>query len=72
MLNAPSSSEEGKAACGIAIRSIDGPLGAEVAGIDISNPLSREALELVERALHEHEVIVLRGQSVIVQGNVPF
>lgn len=39
-------------------------MGAEIAGIDLSQPLSDPAFGEVRDALHRHHVLVLRGQSL--------
>ena len=39
-------------------------LGAEIAGVDLSKPLSDRAFEALSAALVEHEVIVLREQRI--------
>jgi taurine dioxygenase len=47
-------------------------LGAEIRGVDASRPLSEETFRKVERAWHEHLVIVLRGQSLDEDAQVRF
>ncbi len=39
-------------------------MGAEIAGVDLSQPLSDPAFGEVREALHRHHVLVLRGQSL--------
>jgi taurine dioxygenase len=46
------------------IRKIAGSLGAEVAGLDLSQPLPGPQAEALRAALAEHLVLFLRGQSL--------
>jgi taurine dioxygenase len=39
-------------------------LGAEVEGLDLSQPLDRSALDAIEAAWNEHLVLVFRGQTL--------
>jgi taurine dioxygenase len=41
-----------------------GALGAEVAGVDLSESLDDDAFAEIERALHEHLVLFFRGQTL--------
>jgi taurine dioxygenase len=43
---------------------LDAPLGAEVKGIDLSQPLSAETAAALSQAWDEHLVLMLRGQSL--------
>jgi taurine dioxygenase len=43
---------------------LDAPLGAEVKGIDLSQPLSPATAAALSRAWDEHLVLMLRGQSL--------
>lgn len=53
-------------------RSLQGPFGAEVLGLDIAAPPSvQEAAEL-RRLLGEHKVLVFRGQDLSDDGHVAF
>jgi taurine dioxygenase len=47
-------------------------LGAEIRGIDASQPLSEEAFRELQRAWHDHLVIVLRGQALDEAAQVRF
>lgn len=46
------------------IRPMAAPLGAEVAGIDLSQPLPGETIARLEAALLEHVVLVFRDQEI--------
>jgi taurine dioxygenase len=41
-----------------------GPLGAEIRGVDLSRPLSRETAERIHAAWLEHIVLLFRGQKL--------
>jgi len=47
-------------------------LGAEIRGVDASRPLPENTFREIERAWHEHLVIVLRGQSLDEAAQVRF
>lgn len=40
------------------------PVGAEIRGIDVAAGLDDQAVQFIRDALHEHSVIVLRGQDI--------
>lgn len=46
------------------IRSVDGPLGAEIIGLDVSKPISEAVFSDLERAFYRHSVIVIRDQTL--------
>ncbi len=46
------------------IKPISGAIGAEVAGIDITRPLSNEAFSALNQALLDHLIIVIRDQAL--------
>jgi alpha-ketoglutarate-dependent taurine dioxygenase len=46
------------------IPSGDAPLGAEIAGLDLGEGWSDDIAALVQQALHEHKVVVLRNQRL--------
>jgi taurine dioxygenase len=48
----------------IDVRPLDGALGAEIGGIDLSGPLTDAAIAEVRRAFLEHLVIFFRGQDL--------
>lgn len=47
-------------------------IGAEVRGVDLSRPLSRDQFAKVEAALHEHSVIALRRQNIDIKQQKAF
>jgi taurine dioxygenase len=47
-------------------------LGAEIRGVDASRPMSEEAFRQIEKAWHEHLVILLRGQDLDEEQQVRF
>jgi len=54
------------------IRPFEGPLGAEVIGLDLARPLSRKALLQLHAAHLEHHVLVFRDQRITPQQQVNF
>ena len=48
----------------ISIRNLDGPLGAEVAGIDVSKPLPSADIDAIENTWRERLVVVFHDQSL--------
>jgi taurine dioxygenase len=57
---------------GLHIRPIEGPLGAEVFGLDLAQPLSRKDLSQLHAAHLEHHVLVFRDQRITPQQQVNF
>lgn len=51
-------------ATGITIRNCRPAIGAEIMGLDLSRPLDRASLDLIEGALHTRGVIFFRGQTL--------
>ena len=49
---------------GVTVARVGVSLGAEISGVNLTEPLSDEAFEAIEAALVEHEVIVFRGQDI--------
>jgi taurine dioxygenase len=47
-------------------------LGAEIRGIDLSRTLDEKTFHAIEAALHEHEVIFLRGQKISPEQHLAF
>jgi taurine dioxygenase len=41
-----------------------GPLGAEIRGVDLSRPMTPELFAEIERAWHDHIVLLFRGQKL--------
>jgi taurine dioxygenase len=48
----------------ISIRNLDGPLGAEVAGVDVSKALPQADIDAIEAAWRERLVVVFHDQSL--------
>ena len=47
-------------------------LGAEIRGVDASQPISDEAFEAIQEAWHQHLVILLRAQALTEDEQVRF
>lgn len=54
------------------IRRVAGALGAEIAGVDLSQDLSDETIAAIRRAFVEHQVIFFRGQTLSPARQVAF
>jgi taurine dioxygenase len=48
----------------MAIKNLDAPLGAEIAEIDLSQPLTRAEIDAIEAAWRERFVVVCHGQTL--------
>jgi taurine dioxygenase len=48
----------------LSIRNLDAPLGAEIAGIDVSKPLPQADIEAIENTWRERLVVVMHDQSL--------
>jgi len=48
----------------ISIRNLDAPLGAEIAGVDVSKPLPQADIDAIENAWRERLVVVFHGQTL--------
>ena len=46
------------------IRPLGSALGAEITGVDFSQPLDEGALTAIHKALLDHQVIVMRGVDI--------
>jgi len=51
---------------------LSGALGAEIRGVDASQPLPDEQFQKVLEAWHQHLVILLRGQELDEEQQVAF
>ena len=56
----------------IEIRAFDGPLGAEVLGLDLSQPLSAADFTRIHRAHLDHHVLVFRDQRITPDQQIAF
>ena len=56
----------------IEIRAFDGPLGAEVLGLDLSQPLSEQDFARIHRAHLDHHVLVFRNQHITPAEQISF
>jgi taurine dioxygenase len=56
----------------IEIRAFDGPVGAEVLGLDLSQPLAAEDFARIHRAHLDHHVLVFRDQRITPDEQVAF
>lgn len=46
------------------LRAEDGPIGAEITGLDLSSPVDAATFEAIEDALNRHAVVVIRGNPL--------
>ena len=56
----------------ISIRKLAEPLGAEVTGIDVGQPMSDATFKRIEDVFHENCVIVFRNQRLTAEGHTAF
>ena len=56
----------------IEIRAFDGPVGAEVLGLDLSKPLSPQNFARIHRAHLDHHVLVFRDQRITPDEQIAF
>ncbi|RMH48742.1 MAG: hypothetical protein D6686_09870 [Alphaproteobacteria bacterium] len=56
----------------VTVRRINPNIGAEILGVDLRAPLSPEEVATIEKALIDHEVIVLRKQPIEVEDQIRF
>jgi taurine dioxygenase len=64
--------EKSQARQRFAIKPFDGPLGAEVLGLDLSEPVSAEDFARLHRAHLDHHVLVFRDQHITPGQQVAF
>ena len=57
---------------GIDVRRVAGALGAQIGGVDLSQPLADETIAAIRKALVEHQVIFFRDQSLTPQQQLTF
>ena len=56
----------------LSINKLAEPLGAEITGIDVGQPMSDATFKRIEDAFHEHCVIVFRNQRLTPEGHTSF
>ena len=56
----------------LTVRGNGKPLGFEIAGVDLSQPLDRETVEAIDSAIVEHSVVVIRDQRLTPAQHVAF
>jgi len=56
----------------IEITPFDGPLGAEITGLDLSQPLADDDFKRIHRAHLDHHVIVFRDQRITPEQHIEF
>ena len=56
----------------IAVNPIAGACGAEIDGVDLSQPIDDGTFQTVERALLDHQVIFFRDQNLTPDQQVAF
>src|SRR5450830_137479 len=54
------------------IRSFDGPLGAEINGLDLNLPVSAQDVATIRAALVKHGLVVFRNQRITPEQHVAF
>jgi len=57
---------------GITIRNCTPAIGAEIAGIDLSQPLARASLTMIEDTLHTRGIVFFRGQTLTEAQQIAF
>jgi taurine dioxygenase len=56
----------------IEIRRADGPIGAEIVGVDLAKPISRKTFSAIEATFNDRSVIVFRNQTIDERQHVAF
>ena len=56
----------------VSVTRLAGHIGAEISGVDSGAPLSDEVIARIRRALLDHKVVFLRGQSLNYRRQVAF
>ncbi len=57
---------------GFTVTPLSDALGAEIGGLDISEPLSPPVVEALRAAFHEHLILLFRGQDLSWQSQIAF
>ena len=61
-----------RASSPIEIRPLDAPLGAEVLGLDLGQPLANDDFTRIHRAHLDHHVLVFRDQQIMPEQQIEF
>ena len=56
----------------IQVTKLTAPLGAEISGVDLTKPLSKDVREGIQAALNEHLVVFFRAQDITVEDHTRF
>ncbi|MDH6122348.1 alpha-ketoglutarate-dependent taurine dioxygenase [Kitasatospora sp. GAS204A] len=56
----------------LSVRQVAGHIGADIDGVDLSRPLSTDAVQQIKEALHRHKVVFFRGQSLDHTAQIAF
>jgi taurine dioxygenase len=62
----------GKVGMAIGIRRVDGPIGAEIVGVDLSKPVDEGTFAAIDATFAERSVIVFRNQTIDERQHVAF
>lgn len=57
---------------GVEVRRLSDVIGAEVSGVDLSKPLSREAFTQNRKIRLDHNIILFRGQDLTPEQQIVF
>src|SRR5262249_27934415 len=76
IMNKPVDSRQGRPitveCSGVTVTSLGVNLGAEIRGVDLRQPLSDEAFNVIQNALVEHELIIFRNQEITSDNLIDF
>ena len=59
-------------AANLSVRPLAEPLAAEIAGVDLAQPVNDATFKQIEDAFHEHAVLVFRNQRLTPQAHIGF
>jgi len=75
-MNKPVDSRQGRPitveCSGVTATRLGANLGAEISGVDLRQPLSDEAFNVIQNALVEHELIIFRNQEITSDNLIDF
>src|SRR5215470_13564874 len=75
-MNKPVDSRQGRPitveCSGVTVTRLGANLGAEISGVDLRQPLSDEASNVIQNALVEHELIIFRNQEITSDNLIDF